>query len=267
MLQFIAILTVLHLPLVAAKENSNAGPPVETPQVKPRIAIVIDDLGHHANNAAFTELDYPLTLAIMPFSAKAEELATQASEAGHEVMIHMPMQPESMPAQAQEVLDLEDTKAQFLATLSAAFSRLPQAQGLNNHQGSLMTAQALQMEWLMDALKQRQMYFLDSRTSAATVAEATARQVGIPSNRRHVFLDNDPSLEAIAERWRRVELIAENQGYAIVIGHPYPTTLQFLQELAVKQGSPYELVYFSELLCLPDASSKTSNSYCWHPVD
>ncbi len=263
MLKLIAMLAALHLPLVAAKENSNAGPPVEVPQTKPRIAIVIDDLGHHANNAAFIELNYPLTLAIMPFSSKAEELAEQASDAGHEVMIHMPMQPESMAEQAQEVLDLADTKAQFLATLSAAFSRLPQAQGLNNHQGSLMTAQSLQMEWLMAALKQRQMYFLDSRTSAATVAEATARKVGIPSNRRHVFLDNDPSLEAIAERWKRVELIAENQGYAIVIGHPYPTTLQFLQELARKQSNAYELVYFSKLLCLPDASSKASNSYCW----
>lgn len=243
---------------VVALADEGAGPPVAAPQSKPRIAIIIDDLGHHADNVAFTELDYPLTLAIMPFSTKAEQLAKQAAEAGKEIMIHMPMQPESQPSETQEVLDLADTKAQFLATLGAAFSRLPQARGLNNHQGSLMTAQREPMTWLMAELRQRQLYFLDSRTSAATLAEETARQAGVPSNRRHVFLDNDASPAAIAEQWRRVELIAANQGYAIVIGHPYPTTLQFLQQLESQQPSSFELVYFSQVLCRPDATT-----YCW----
>lgn len=252
------LLFITALPCFAALAFESATPPAAPPQAKPRIAIIIDDLGHHADNSAFVELNYPLTLAIMPFSTRAEVLAKQAAAAGKEVMIHMPMQPESMAAQTQEVLDLDDTKAQFLATLSAAFSRLPQAQGLNNHQGSLMTAQEEPMSWLMTELHQRQMYFLDSRTSAATVAEAMAREAGVPSNRRHVFLDNDTSPEAIAEQWRRVELIAENQGYAIVIGHPYPTTLQFLQQLAAQPQQQFELVYFSQLLCQPN-----STTYCW----
>lgn len=259
MLRVLLILLLAQVPVATAKEATNAAPPVETPQPTARIAIIIDDLGHHADNQAFVELGYPLTLAIMPFSTKAEELAARAAAAGHEIMIHMPMQPESMAKQTQEVLDLADTKAQFLATLGAAFSRLPQAAGLNNHQGSLMTAQTEQMQWLMAELKQRQMYFLDSRTSAATVAEAIARQWGVPSNRRHVFLDNDPSPAAIAEQWQRVELIAKNQGYAIVIGHPYATTLDFLQQLSI---SDFELVYFSELLCIGDQSS-ASDDYCW----
>ena len=116
-----------------------------------------------------------------------------------------------------------------------------------------MTAQALQMEWLMDALKQRQMYFL---------IVAQVRQlyddyaVGIPSNRLHVFLDNDPSLEQLRS-WRRVELIAENQGYAIVIGHPYPTTLQFYKSLRSNKAVPTSWFIFLSYF-LPDASSKTA---------
>lgn len=259
MYRALLLCVLMQLPIAAAKDANSAAPPVETPQPTPRIAIIIDDLGHHADHQAFVELHYPLTLAIMPFSIKAEALAARAADAGHEVMIHMPMQPESMAAQTQEVLDLADTKAQFLATLGAAFSRLPQASGLNNHQGSLMTAQAEQMQWLMAELKQRQMYFLDSRTSAATVAETTAREWGVPSNRRHVFLDNDPSPAAIAEQWQRVELIAKNQGYAIVIGHPYPTTLSFLQQLSAPD---VELVYTSELLCKGEAKP-SSDDYCW----
>ncbi|RUO56558.1 divergent polysaccharide deacetylase family protein [Pseudidiomarina homiensis] len=244
----LVILLLLNLSVATAKEATTATPPVDSPQAKPRIAIVIDDLGHHADNHAFVALKYPLTLAIMPFSRKAEELAAAATKAGHEVMIHMPMQPESLPEQTQEVLDIQDTKAQFIATLSAAFSRLPQASGLNNHQGSLMTAEEEQMSWLMHELKQRQMYFLDSRTSVATVAEATARKLGVPSNRRHVFLDNDPSPAAITEQWLQAENIAQKQGYAIVIGHPYPSTLAFLQQLKDQHVDNFELVYFSELL-------------------
>lgn len=257
MLKSLVLLAALQLASGAA---DNAEPPIPAVQ-KPRIAIVVDDLGHHVDNIEFTKLGFPLTLAIMPFSTQAEALAAQAANLGHEVMIHMPMQPESVESKTQEVLDVADTKAQFIATLSAAFSRLPQASGLNNHQGSLMTAQSTQMQWLMKVLKERQMYFLDSRTSVATVAEATAREAGVPTNRRHVFLDNDPSLEAIGAQWQQVELIANKQGYAVVIGHPYPTTLQFLRQLETHRSGDYELVYFSQLVCR-SVTSMLDAPYC-----
>ncbi|MDN7137126.1 divergent polysaccharide deacetylase family protein [Pseudidiomarina sp. 1ASP75-14] len=223
------------------------------PPVQPRIAIVIDDLGHHQNHFDFVELSFPVTLAIMPFTPKAEALATSATRQGHEVIIHMPMQAEHRDEQRQGELDRFDTPAQFLATLNAAFSRLPQAKGLNNHQGSRLTAEVAPMQLLMKELTARQLYFLDSRTTTATQAEELARTAGIPALRRHVFLDNEPHLEAIKKEWSRLLDIAAEQGFAVAIGHPYPATLEFLQQhlpQLAEQGQ-VELVYLSELLPTP----------------
>ncbi|RUO63038.1 divergent polysaccharide deacetylase family protein [Pseudidiomarina insulisalsae] len=269
MMRFGVLLSGLLLTVqawAASDQGSGNMPPAEAIKPLPRIAIVIDDLGHNSGHTAFTELSFPVTLAILPFTPSGERLAQQAYAAGHEVMIHMPMQPEGMTEQTQEVLDRFDSKAQFIATLGAAFSRLPQARGLNNHQGSLLTAQPQQMDWLMQELKKRSLYFLDSRTTTATVAEAAARTAGIPSNRRHVFIDNAPSLEAIRAQWQRARLIAENQGYAIVIGHPHTSTLTFLQQLASMPNEDIELVYFSELLCEGKekmGSTTMIGDYCW----
>lgn len=213
-----------------------------------QIAIVIDDLGHHIDHHAFVELRLPVTLAIMPFTQYTEALATAAHQHAHEVMVHMPMQREQHDVQEQGVLDRFDTKAQFIATLAAAFSRLPKAKGLNNHQGSQMTAAQAQMHWLMAELHQRDLYFLDSRTTAATIAEATAQEWGIRTNRRHIFLDNEPTLSALTEQWQRAVKIAQNQGYAIVIGHPYPVTLSFLKQLQAAPTPAIELVYLSALI-------------------
>ncbi len=218
---------------------------------KPKIAVVIDDLGQSKNHNTFAALKLPLTLAIMPFTPNAEQLAVQATAQGHEVIIHMPMQAEQQPQQQQGVLDEADTKAQFIATLSAAVSRVPQAVGLNNHQGSKLTAAETQMQWLMAELKQQSLYFLDSRTTVATVAEHTARDYGVATQRRHVFLDNDASAAAIAEQWQQALRVAEKQGFAIVIGHPYPTTLAFLQQLSSSTLETVDLVYLSQLITAP----------------
>ena len=227
---------------------------------QPRIAIVIDDLGHHVDHHAFTELQLPVTLAIMPFTMQAEALAAAAADHAHEVVIHMPMQREQHDVQEQGVLDRFDSKAQFIATLAAAFSRLPNAKGLNNHQGSQMTAAAEQMNWLMAELQQRGLYFLDSRTTAATVAEQTAQQWSIPTNRRHVFLDNEPTLKAIEAQWQRAVLIAQNQGYAIVIGHPYEVTLEFLQQLQAASVQAVELVYLSALVSVNSSPAPSAST-------
>ncbi|MGQ4276799.1 divergent polysaccharide deacetylase family protein [Pseudidiomarina sp. E22-M8] len=240
---------IMTLPADADTETSSV-PPVEEPKPLPRIAIVIDDLGHHQDHFAYADLELPVTLAIMPFTPKAEALAQRATAHGHEVMIHMPMQPEHHDRQQQGQLDRFDTKAQFIATLSAAFSRLPQAQGLNNHQGSRLTAEQQPMQWLMQELESRQLYFLDSRTTTATVAETLALKAGLPAVRRHVFLDNEPTAEAILLEWHRLITLAEQQGFAVAIGHPYPATLEFLQKKLPQltaQGS-VQLVYLSELL-------------------
>lgn len=217
---------------------------------QPRIAIVIDDLGHHPDHFAFTELELPLTLAIMPFTPRAEALAQAVVAPQHEVIIHMPMQRENHDIQQQGVLDRFDSKAQFIATLSAAISRLPQAIGLNNHQGSALTARPEQMQWLMQELKKHQLYFLDSRTSKRTVAEQHAEVAGVATSRRHVFLDNEPQREAILMAWQRLLELANSQGYAIAIGHPYPATLAFLKDDLPQLAAAHnvQLVKASELL-------------------
>ena len=216
----------------------------------PRIAIIIDDLGYNQRaGEAVIALPAPVTCAVIPETPHGRRLGHDAAQAGKEVMIHLPMA--TLDARTLDPGGLHGgmSEAQIGAVLDRAQALLPDARGLNNHMGSGLTAQAAPMARLMDQLQHRHLFFVDSRTNAATLAERSARRAGLPAGRRDVFLDNRRDAAHINEQFNQLLRLARRRGHAIAIGHPYPETLAYLQQvLPLMEQAGVEVVPVSELL-------------------
>ncbi len=200
------------------------------------VSIIIDDIGDHYNSGKRAiNLPGPVTYAFLPHTPHSKQLADSAFSDGKEIMIHMPMQSMTERRLGPGGLTLEMTHSEFDNALHAAIEAVPHAKGLNNHMGSLLTRHPGHMAWLMDGLKQYKIdYFIDSRTTHHTVAQQLAGEHGVPTRRRDVFLDDNPSPEAIAEQFQRLISVAQKKGQAIAIGHPYESTLTLLEEMIPK---------------------------------
>lgn len=222
--------------------------PAATP---PLIAIIIDDVGGNLHNGLRTiRLPGPVAAAFLPHTPYARRLARLAHHRDKEVMLHLPMEAaDGMPA-GPGSLTLHMTEQEFVRTLEANLADIPHVTGINNHMGSLLTQQADPMRWLMQAINRRgRLFFVDSRTTAATVAQQVAVENGVPNLRRDVFLDNDPTPEAIALQFKRLITLARRQGSAVAIGHPHGATLTFLeQHLPELPGLGVQLVAVRALL-------------------
>lgn len=194
------------------------------------IGIIIDDLGNHwESDSRAIELPGPVSCAILPRTPYSRRLAEHAHALGKEVMLHQPMQAEQGLRLGPGGLQTGMRQADFVRTLDDNLAGLPHVQGINNHMGSRLTAQPRAMRWLMDALREHGgLFFIDSRTTRATVAEQTARSRGLLAARRNVFLDNTRDPEAIGRQFDRLIAHARRHGDAIGIGHPYPETLKVL---------------------------------------
>lgn len=190
------------------------------------MSIIIDDLGQSPERDGRTlALPGPVTMAIMPDTPHATDFARQAHKAGKTVILHMPMDPASGPYAWHPGIAIEE----LARRLDAALVKVPYAAGINNHMGSRMTAQREPMAWLMGELQRRQLFFVDSRTSAATVAAAEAQAHDVAHVSRDVFLDDVRTPEAIDAQLQQGIALARKQGSAVLIGHPYPQTLAVLE--------------------------------------
>ncbi|WP_367598625.1 divergent polysaccharide deacetylase family protein [Pseudomonas fulva] len=190
------------------------------------MSIIIDDLGQSPERDSRTlALPGPVTMAIMPDTPHATDFARQAHKAGKTVILHMPMDPATGPYAWHPGVPLDE----LARRLDAALVKVPYAAGVNNHMGSRMTAQRDAMTWLMGELQRRGLFFVDSRTSAATVAAAQAQAQGTANVSRDVFLDDERTPEAITRQLHQGIALARKQGSAVLIGHPYPQTLEVLE--------------------------------------
>ena len=193
---------------------------------KAYLSLIIDDLGQNLpRDRRVLALPGPVTTAIMPDTPHATEFAREAHRAGKTVILHMPMDPATGPFAWHPELPIEELEKR----LNAAFKAVPYAEGINNHMGSRMTAQRPAMAWLMEDLQRRHKFFVDSRTSAQTVAAAEAQKIGLASVSRDVFLDDEPTEAAIFTQLQTAISLARKQGSAVMIGHPYPQTLAVLE--------------------------------------
>lgn len=219
----------------------------------PRIAIIIDDIGYHRSRGeAVVRLPGAVTCAIIPETPHGPTLAEAAVSAGKEVMIHLPMETESTRPLDAGGIDDSMSKASLVTTVRQAFLRIPQARGLNNHMGSILTAEPQAMGWLMEELALNRYFFIDSRTTPHSVAESTAQRYGLRTGGRDIFLDNERSLLRINEQFNKLLRIARQRGHAIAIGHPYPETIEYLENvLPLLEQAGVKLVPASTLLDEP----------------
>jgi polysaccharide deacetylase 2 family uncharacterized protein YibQ len=226
---------------------------------EPRIAIIIDDLGEqYAASHSAMKLPVPVAFAFLPNGGHTPGLARVAAERGHEVLLHMPMEPQNITPAAGSLL-VNDSAEAIETALLAALERTPGAVGVNNHQGSRFTATPRAMDHFLAALARRGgLYFVDSRTTAGSMGYALARHHDIPTARRQVFLDNDASAEGVRAAWAELLAIARRNGQALAIGHPYPSTLALLQEeLPRLRQAGLRLVPPSAMLVHPEIPTPT----------
>ncbi len=224
--------------------------------VRGRIALVVDDFGYMHNRATegFMNLRENLTFSIIPGHRFSEILAAEAKRSGHEVIVHMPMEPENYNGreEAEYILRFGMEEAEVLSRVRRAFQLLPQAVGMNNHEGSLATLDTVMLQVLAQELRERNKYFVDSYTTPNTKAEDIMRAYGVPTVGRHVFLDNVDEPAYIRRQLFRLAASAERKGGALGICHvgsSHLNTLDVLIEeipLLISQG--FEFVFVSELI-------------------
>ncbi|HUI74657.1 MAG TPA: divergent polysaccharide deacetylase family protein [Candidatus Acidoferrum sp.] len=216
-----------------------------------QLAIILDDLGNDAAAAkAVFALPYPLTISVLPHNAHSVEIAEEAHRRGYEVMLHLPMQ--AVGTQKPEEAELRPgmSAEEVRKFTEEMIGAVPYAVGVNNHQGSEATADAELMNELMPVLREHGLFYIDSRTTAATVAYDTARNDNVHTAFRNVpFLDDVEETGAIRKQLEIAMRGAREKGEAIAIGHPHPETIEVLSEMLPKaQAEGVRLVLVSDLV-------------------
>jgi len=217
----------------------------------PTITIIIDDLGYglSAGKRAIA-LPGPVSYAMLPGAPRAGELAEFARAHGKEVLLHLPLQPESEVENDPEPgsMRLDMTHRQFRETFRSNLQSVPHAIGVNSHQGSLLTRHPGHMSWLMSEIRNYGLqFFVDSYTTEKSIALEVANEQQLPAVRRNVFLDPDRDPATVAREFARLKKLARIEGSALGIGHPYPATLAYLEEqLPLLEDDGIRLIAISE---------------------
>jgi polysaccharide deacetylase 2 family uncharacterized protein YibQ len=220
------VATPVATPLPTAAPTAS---PTSTPAVNPngpQLALIVDDCGQWiATERGFVALGIPLTLSVLPDVPYTNVIATEASDAGKGVMLHLPMETLSGLNPGPGKVTTEMSDAQIVAQVQSDLADVPLARGVNNHEGSKASADTRVMRAVIGVLAQHSLFFIDSRTNVASVGEATARAMGVPTAARDVFLDNRADVAYTEAQLSQAAAIARRTGSAIAIGHPRPTTL------------------------------------------
>jgi polysaccharide deacetylase 2 family uncharacterized protein YibQ len=217
----------------------------------PRLAIILDDLGNdnRAAQAVFA-MPYPLTISVLPNQTHSAEIAQEAARRGDQVMLHLPMQSVAKEHPEKQELHGGMSRSDVSRLVSEFLTEIPGVIGVNNHQGSASTADQKLMAELMPVLKEHKLFYVDSRTSAATVAYDTAQRFGVRAAFRNVpFLDDVEDVSAVRKQIEIAIAGAARKKDAIAIGHAHPSTLEALKEtLPQAKTQGVKLVFASELV-------------------
>ncbi|MDX1812588.1 MAG: divergent polysaccharide deacetylase family protein [Gammaproteobacteria bacterium] len=219
---------LLCLPLVSFGKN------------EPVIAIIIDDIGDNLDKGLeIIDLPGEITLSILPLKSYSRVLAETAHMNNREIMLHMPMQPMSANKHmGPGGLKLNMSHKQLAQTFRTSLQSVPYVSGVNNHMGSLLTANARPMKWLMAEIDEiGGLYFVDSRTHHSSVAAFMASEYNLSNASRDIFLDDDINKEKIELYFSKLILKAKKTGFALAIGHPHRETLDVLAEWLPKLES------------------------------
>lgn len=216
------------------RENKNSMEANAIAPVRPRgkgvIALIIDDMGVDRRSKDIVALEPPLTLAYLPYANNLKEQTRQARARGHELMIHVPMEPMGNDDPGPNVLTTTMSDEEFMAALNGAFESFDGYVGINNHMGSKLTQNVRAMKMVMQELKDHNLLFIDSKTTPSSVAARVAAGFGVTYGSRDIFIDHNNDMASIRASLEKLEDHAYANGSAIAIGHPRENTVKALQE-------------------------------------
>lgn len=238
------------VPSVDAMWRKHAVAAVEA-RGRPMIAIVLDDLGvDRRRSARAIDLPAPLTLAFLPYATDVAAQAARASERGHELLVHLPMQPHGADADpGPYALDMDLGAIEVLSRVEWNLARFPNFVGINNHMGSRFTESEEGARLVAETARDRGVMLLDSLTSPRSMLAAQGRAAGVPTVERDVFLDNTDSTAEVRKRLAQTEQVARARGTAIAVGHPRDATVEVLGPwIAGVQARGFVLVPLTQVL-------------------
>lgn len=230
----------------------------------PTVTLIIDDLGYNwRNGLRAVDLPGAISYAVLPHTPFSKRLAKKAHEKGKTVMLHAPMTNVHQRSPGPGALSPDMDRESFEQELRKALDAIPHVQGVNNHMGSELTQDATRMQWLMDEVSKRRLFFIDSRTTSKSVAVETARANGIPSLSRDIFLDHIRTPEAVNQSFDALIKRAKRKGHAVAIGHPDPVTLEVLERrLPELKAQGIRLISVAErLVAMGQAYDETLPAY------
>lgn len=231
-----------------------------------KLAIVIDDFGYRAKeDNQILALPAAISIAILPNSPHGAEVAATAYQQGRDILIHMPMKPLSKQPLEKDTLAPSMSAEEVDRIIKNAISRVPHAKGMNNHMGSEMTSSLSGMRNVMRSLSQSNLFFLDSVTIGNTQALNAAKEFGVPSTKRNIFIDNHQSEEETRTQLNKAIAYARKHGSAVAIGHPHPSTVRALQKFIPLVPSDIELVPVSSLVGYQPATGEPRKTLRMQP--
>ncbi|MFC1856512.1 divergent polysaccharide deacetylase family protein [Thermodesulfobacteriota bacterium] len=218
---------------------------------RPRIALIIDDIGFSFSRARwFLKLGIPITFAVLPRLPRTAELACEIQSQGHEIMLHQPMEPYNSDFDpGPGALYVGDGINKIIHIMEENISDVPFIRGVNNHMGSRFTSRRKEIEDTLNAVKDNDLFFVDSFTTSHSMAYQTARRLHIPAACRNIFLDNIQHESNIIRQLHKLKNHAHTFGHAVGIGHPFPETARVIRRFLKNfENSGIELVHVSEIL-------------------
>lgn len=221
------------------------------PASLPRVAIIIDDIGYNRVIARkLIDLDRSLTFSVLPQSPHCREIAADAYGKGIEIMLHLPMEPMEYPRvdPGPGALLVSMDVDRMIDLLYDHLEEVPYAVGVNNHMGSRMTTVSTRMYQIFTVLKKKELFFIDSRTSAQSLCKPSARLLQIEFGERDVFLDHSLDRAKIRKQVKTLIEVARHNGQAIGIGHPHVETYEVLRDELPEFRKNVRLVHASELV-------------------
>lgn len=228
----------------------------------PCLAIIIDDIGTSLEQVKpWLELGIPLSFAVLPNAPNSREVATYLSRIGRDVLVHIPMEPDD-PSQMEDnnFLTTTQNENEIRTMLNYFLASVPGAIGANNHMGSRFTRDSIRMGIVMKELERHKMFFVDSKTTAQSVALVEARAARVAAIQRDIFLDSDPCEAAVADSLSKLITTAKQKGYALGIGHPKETTLKVIALFAKNPDPDVEVVSVSSLFSAPCVVDETDDA-------
>lgn len=244
------------VPEYEAFHRETVPPPPPITRIKPvtngiPVAIIIDDIGYDRKMAdGFLALEVPLTFSVLPMGTFNDSIIRKALKQDIEIMLHQPMEPGNYPIvnPGPGALLAAMKPDELIAQLNANLDSIPAVKGVNNHMGSKLTASSDQMRQVFTILKKRDLFFVDSRTSADTLCRPSAELLHLPFAERDVFIDHEQTHAFVRKQLKLLVKRARRQGYAIGIAHPHPVTLEVLKEMLPELKGAVFLTHASQVV-------------------